>query len=427
MIGNIDGVVDHRRRRRRPRRPAPVNVINNDFAFNTIGLLLEQLGDARRSRPTSPATSSGRTTTRRSPGTASRSSRTNPNKITLRNNLFYGNGASDDVAGQCHQRPGQRLQPGRCWARPPQDAINNLGNFVGNPAFVFPIDPRPGSDGPANFFLDADFQLTAASAAIDNAWEATAIPTDLLGNSQVKITGGGFGLPGYGPRDIGAFEFNGTGGDPVGGAFRVVTTSLVPVAGAAQGQRRRLSTSPRHRRRSPSPSRATSIPADITATDLVLSGSAVNRSDSGSRHQPDLDRRPHRRVQPGGPVQPRRARSTSRMAPGTIESTTGSANLGYSDNVVLSIGAITPPVGNPTPQLRRLPDGPVSTGHAGHPGAGADAGTERPKALSTQEEGPRCRASPEAASSTSWSTRRSTSQAGCTEAQGRRTPRSQEA
>ena len=73
------------------------------------------------------------------------------------------------------------------------DAINNLGNFVGNPAFVFPIDPRPGSDGPANFFLDADFQLTSASAAIDNAWEATAVTTDLLGNSQVKINGGGFG------------------------------------------------------------------------------------------------------------------------------------------------------------------------------------------------------------------------------------------
>ncbi len=116
-------------------------------------------------------------------------------------------------------------------------AVDDLGNFVGNPAFVFPIDPRPGSDGPANFFLDADFQLTAASAAIDNAWEATAIPTDLLGNSQVKIAGGGFGLPGYGPRDIGAFEFDGTGGIPLGGAFRVVSTSLVPIDGRVQGER----------------------------------------------------------------------------------------------------------------------------------------------------------------------------------------------
>ena len=49
--------------------------------------------------------------------------------------------------------------------------------------------PRPGADGPANLFVDANFDLTAQSAAIDNAWEATAIPTDILGNSQVKIAG----------------------------------------------------------------------------------------------------------------------------------------------------------------------------------------------------------------------------------------------
>ena len=55
---------------------------------------------------------------------------------------------------------------------------------------MFPIDPRPGSDGPANFYIDANFQIIATSAAIDNAWEATAIPTDFLGNSEVKIPGG---------------------------------------------------------------------------------------------------------------------------------------------------------------------------------------------------------------------------------------------
>src|SRR5262249_15136659 len=107
------------------------------------------------------------------------------------------------------------------------------GNFVGKPAFVSPRDPRPGSDGPADLFIDANFDLTTQSAAIDNAREATAIPTDLLGRSQVKTPNHGFGLPGYGPRDVGAYEFNGTGlTSPVGGAFRVVTTSLVPNTGA---------------------------------------------------------------------------------------------------------------------------------------------------------------------------------------------------
>ncbi len=134
----------------------------------------------------------------------------------MRNNLFYSNGASD--GGQTAAVNTVQVTASiRCfWERPARTQLNDQGNFVGNPAFVFPEDPRPGSDGPANFFLDADFQLTAASAAIDNAWEATAIPTDLLGNSQVKIQGGGFGLAGYGPRDIGAFEFDGTGGIPDG-------------------------------------------------------------------------------------------------------------------------------------------------------------------------------------------------------------------
>ena len=156
-----------------------------------------------------------------------------------------------------------------------QAAQSNLGNYVGQPAFVFPIDPRPGSDGPAAFFIDANFQLTSGSAAIDNAWEATAIPTDLLGATQVKIPGKGFGLTGYGPRDVGALEYGGTGGIPVGGAFRVVTDSLVPVggAGAANGTTLNVSAAPT--------SVTVTFSGDVNqqslaATDLMLSGTAVN-------------------------------------------------------------------------------------------------------------------------------------------------------
>ena len=87
-----------------------------------------------------------------------------------------------------------------------------------------PRDPRPGSDGPAAFFLDANYDLTASSAAIDTALTGFEPTYDFLYRSRVPIAGRGF--PGTGPGDIGAFEFRGVGGLAVGGAFRVASTSL---------------------------------------------------------------------------------------------------------------------------------------------------------------------------------------------------------
>jgi hypothetical protein len=229
---------------------------------------------------------------------------------------------------------------------------------------VFPIDPRPGSDGPATFFLDADFQLTQLSAAIDNAWEATAIPTDFLGNSQVKINGAGLGLTGFGPRDVGAFEFNGVGGSAVGGAFRVVTTSLVPVGGAmlAGGSTINLTSAP------------TSVqvtfsrninPSDISATDLVLSGSAVQ-----GVHATSLTWIDAHTVQfnLSGPLASSGTVNLS-IAGGSITSTTGTPNVGYSDHVVLNVKAITPPPQHPAP-----PVNPVSPAPGTPPPAAAPHG-----------------------------------------------------
>ena len=191
-----------------------------------------------------------------------------------------------------------------------------------------------------------DFQLTAQSAAIDNAWEATAIPTDLLGNSQVKISGDGYGLPGFGPRDVGAFEFDGTGGTPVGGSFRVVTTSVVPVGGAeyANGSTLVTSTAP------------TAITLtfsgnvdhnSISATDLVLSGTAVNPS--AAVHATSLTWIDGDTVQfnlSGGLDLP--GTLDVSVQPNTIHSVNGQGNLSYSDNVVIQVG--TPPAHvNPTP------------------------------------------------------------------------------
>ena len=84
-------------------------------------------------------------------------------------NPEHGHPAEQPVLGQRRQRQhdvratatndlGNGFNPAALNSAAP----DSQGNFVGNPAFVFPIDPRPGSDGPANLFVDANFDLTAA-------------------------------------------------------------------------------------------------------------------------------------------------------------------------------------------------------------------------------------------------------------------------
>ena len=248
---------------------SPIKLINNDFVFNTIGLLLSDL-------PTTPSEAyvASNIFFENHDQTAARNGfaiySNYPNKVNLQNNLFYGNGSTDTTQVFATNNLGNGFSPSNLGTTP-----DTQGNFVGNPSFVYPVDARPGSDGPADLFVDGDFDLTAKSAAIDNAWEATAIPTDILGNSQIKLGNDGFGLPGFGPRDVGAFEFDGTGSGTVGGSFRIVTTSLVPVGGAqfASGGTLVTATSP------------TSVQvtfsgkvnqSSVNATDLVLSGTAAN-------------------------------------------------------------------------------------------------------------------------------------------------------
>ncbi len=171
----------------------------------------------------------------------------------------------------------------------------------------------------------------------------------------MKINGYGWGLAGYGPRDIGAYEFDGTGGITLGGAFRVVTSSLVPVGGAplASGGTLVTATSP------------TSItvefsgninPSSIQATDLVLSGSADNPS--APVHATSLTWIDGDTVQfnLSGPLSLPGTLDVS-IAPNTINGVNGQGNLAYSDNVVLQIG--TPPgVVNPTPYPVTNPTSP---------------------------------------------------------------------
>ena len=88
-------------------------------------------------------------------------------------------------------------------------AGGQLQLHVGEPAFVAARDPRPGFDGPTIFLLDANFDLTANSAAIDAALNSAAPATDFLGRGRVDVANRGF--PGLGPADVGAFEYQGSG------------------------------------------------------------------------------------------------------------------------------------------------------------------------------------------------------------------------
>jgi hypothetical protein len=150
--------------------------------------------------------------------------------MVLNNNMFSGNGPSDTTTAGVSNDIGNGFNP-TALGTTAASALANQGNFVGFPSFITPIDPRPGSDGPATFFLSANYGLGGSSAAINNALESAASRTDFLGNAEnPNPVTRGFGITGYGPRDVGAFEFIpvGTASVPVGGSFRVVTTSLVP-------------------------------------------------------------------------------------------------------------------------------------------------------------------------------------------------------
>ena len=124
----------------------------------------------------------------------------------------------------------------------------------------------------------ANYSLTSSSAAINNALESVATKTDFLGNPEnPEPTSMGFKFLGYGPRDVGAFEYEPLGGTittAVGGSFRVVTTSLVPDGSSqANGAVNDVTSLP------------TSVtvnfsqpvnPTSVQATDLVLSGPDVS-------------------------------------------------------------------------------------------------------------------------------------------------------
>jgi hypothetical protein len=272
------------------------------------------------------------------------------NKLVLNNNMFSGNGASDTNASGAALNIGNGFDPGLLGPLA-ANAAANLGNFTGYPAFVAPRDPRPGSDGPATFLRDANFGLTSSSAAINNALGSVAPATDFLGNAANRNpTNRGFGLPGYGPRDVGAFEFIplGTAGtQAVGGSFRVVTTSLVPDSGTvANGATLYVSPVPN------SVIVSFSRPVDrasLQATDLVLSGTVINPlSPVRATSLTWLDDHTVK-FNLSGQFNSQGTVNVS-VSAGSVQSVGGQAVAGYSDKVLLdAVNAPPAPTTGPSP------------------------------------------------------------------------------
>ena len=193
------------------------------------------------------------------------------NKVVLRSNLFSGNGPNQNSSAGSTVNVGNGFDPAALRANAP----DSLGNLAGVPAFVAPRDPRPTADGPAVFFLDANFDLTLNSSAIDRANPAFAPPLDFRYRGRATVPGRAF--PGTGPADIGAFEFRGTGGLPAGGrAFRVATTSLLP-----DGVSRSGGASVPYTAAPASLDVSFSANVDrnsVVPSDLILSGDGISRS-----------------------------------------------------------------------------------------------------------------------------------------------------
>lgn len=236
VIGNINGLVTYGAGTITLKDNQPVRIANNTFAFNTSGVVISASPSFTsqvyanidnnifaQNFATSGASRSG-FAIRNVTNTV----------VNLRANLISNNGASansytDDIRGV----------PGFNTAKLGTTPDAN-GNFVGNPAFANPRDPRPSPQGtgPNTFFLDANFDLGAASAAIDVALQSSAPTLDFRYRGRTNVAGKG--RIGYGPADIGAFEYRGTGGIPglgSNGTPLPTTGAKIKVGAASVGSR----------------------------------------------------------------------------------------------------------------------------------------------------------------------------------------------
>jgi hypothetical protein len=213
FVGNDNGVVLLDQASQSFAGQKPTQIVNNDFAFNNLGLVVMANGPQQIvANVGNNIFSDNHTRTLPANGAAIMSS--TPNRITLGFNLFSGNGPNPTDSRDDTLNVGSGFDPA---------VLNNhggpdpFGNIAGPPGYANPRDPRPQGDGPAFFYFDANFDVTLASAGIDGAFNSFAPPLDFLFRPRVRVTGRG--RPGTGPADMGAFEYSGptTGGGGTGG------------------------------------------------------------------------------------------------------------------------------------------------------------------------------------------------------------------
>ncbi|MDB5349012.1 MAG: hypothetical protein JWN86_259 [Planctomycetota bacterium] len=203
-----------------------IQVINNDFAFNTIGYYQQ----SNTTAGITLSTVSNNIFWENADHSTARNGiaifATQSNRTALQYNLFSGNGPSDTNPADDTLNIGGGFNPATLSANPDVG-----GNIAGSPVFVSPIDPRPDGSGPGNFFLGANFDLQTSSAAIDLALNSLAPTVDFLFRNRVDIAGKG--RPGAGPADIGAFEYRGTLSPGTGGTIRTSAADAPTDGGAA--------------------------------------------------------------------------------------------------------------------------------------------------------------------------------------------------
>ena len=333
--------------------PHQALVDNNDFVYNTVGLFANNL-------PTSPLLATvandifwenhDQTSARNGFGILANS----PNSLGVINSLFQGNGSSDTSPIDAGVNVGNGFVAANLKATP--DAH---GNITGNPSFVFPIDPRPGSDGPAAFALDANFDLQSNSAAIDAANETYAPATDLLNRGRVRIANRGFA--GTGPADIGAFEFHGTGGSTViSGAFRVATTSL-STTGAATTNGSDVYTAQTAPKTIAVTFSAPVNRATVTPSTLLVYGGGVSAL-GGVRATSVTFTSPTTAVFTLSGNYSSSGSVGIKVNPGTIKSTSGATIQGFADSFKITSTLPTKPVTTkPTTPVTTKPTTPVTT------------------------------------------------------------------
>lgn len=185
----------------------PIVLTNNTIAFNDNGVVVNVAGTSPVDFVQIVNTILSGNASLTTPRTGYAVSSTTLDRVTLRFNNFFNNGVSATNYADDTINIGNGFDPA---------ALNNgrdaLGNVPGDPAFVYPVDPRPNADGPLKFFTDANYDLRKTSVAIDAAQNSSAPTYDFLYRARVTIAGKGY--PGTGPADIGAFEYNGTATSP---------------------------------------------------------------------------------------------------------------------------------------------------------------------------------------------------------------------